>query len=62
MLEILSDKNDFLVIGLVGAVRCRLKSLSNILKSLLTSDFSYDVEEIPVSGKFLQENSPLNVY
>ena len=52
-LEILSNKNDFLVIGLVGAVGCRLKSLSNILSSILKSEFEYEVVEIHVSQKFL---------
>lgn len=56
-LEILNEKNDFLVIGLVGAVGCRLKSLSNILSSLLTSEFDYRVMEIHVSQEFLHKHS-----
>ena len=61
-LEILNDKNDFLVIGLVGAVGCRLKSLSNILKSLLDSEFGYDVKELHVSKEFLQTHSLVSTY
>lgn len=61
-LEILNHKNDFLVIGLVGAVGCRLKSLSNILKSLLDSEFKYSVTEIHVSKEFLQVHSSKESY
>lgn len=61
-LEILNQKNNFLVIGLVGAVGCRLKSLSNILKSLLDSEFNYSVKEIHVSKEFLQEHSSKDSY
>lgn len=61
-LEILNQKNNFLVIGLVGAVGCRLKSLSNILKSLLDSEFKYSVTEIHVSKEFLQKHSSKDSY
>ena len=35
----LNEKNEFLVIGLVGAVGSRLKPLSNILNSILIDEF-----------------------
>ena len=53
----LKEKNEFLVIGLVGAVGSRLKSLSNILNSLLTKDFNYTVEELRVSKEFLEKDN-----
>lgn len=55
-LEFLDEKNEFLVIGLVGAVGSRLKSLSNILNSLLVHEFQYEVIEIRVSQEFLQSD------
>lgn len=61
-LEILNDKNDFLVIGLVGAVGSRLKSLSNILKSILDSEFDYTVTELHVSKEFIQIHSKKDKY
>ena len=59
-LEFLNEKNEFLVIGLVGAVGSRLKSLSNILSSLLIDEFQYDVSEIRISKEFLQSNAKYN--
>lgn len=49
----LNEKNEFLVIGLVGAVGSRLKPLSNILNSILIDEFNYKVEEIHISKEFL---------
>lgn len=51
-LDFLNEKNEFLVIGLVGAVGSRLQSLSNILKSLLINEFEYQTEEIRISEEF----------
>lgn len=59
-LEFLNEKNEILVIGLVGAVGSRLKSLSNILSSLLIDEFQYDVSEIRISKEFLQSNAKYN--
>lgn len=59
-LDFLDEKNEFLVIGLVGAVGSRLQSLSNILKSLLINNFNYQVEEIRISEEFLERISNKN--
>ena len=59
-LDFLDEKNEFLVIGLVGAVGSRLQSLSNILKSLLINNFNYQVEEISISEEFLERISNKN--
>jgi len=48
-------KEQFLVIGLVGAVGSSLKTLSNVLKSIFNDDFNYSVEEISISKAFLEE-------
>ena len=53
-MEFLHEPNECLIIGLVGAVGGRLKSLSNILKSILNSEFNYEVHEIRVSQLFLE--------
>ena len=58
--NLLTEKNEFLVIGLVGAVGSRLKSLSNILNSLLTSEFNYTVEELRVSKEFLETEQSIS--
>lgn len=55
-LNFLNEKNEFLVIGLVGAVGSRLKSLSNILNSLLVHEFEYEVREIRISQEFLRSD------
>ena len=59
-LDFLNEKNEFLVIGLVGAVGSRLQSLSNILKSLLINEFEYQAEEIRISEEFLEKISNKN--
>ena len=48
-------KEQFLVIGLVGAVGSSLKTLSNVLKSIFNDDFNYSVEEISISKAFLEK-------
>ena len=55
----LNEKNEFLVIGLVGAVGSRLKPLSNILNSILIDEFNYKVEEIHISKEFLERNNEI---
>ncbi|MGN6885521.1 hypothetical protein, partial [Neisseria sp. P0018.S002] len=55
----LNEKNEFLVIGLVGAVGSRLKPLSNILNSILIDEFNYKVEEIHISKEFLERNKEI---
>lgn len=48
-------KEQFLVIGLVGAVGSSLKTLSNVLKSIFNDDFNYSVEEFSISKHFLRK-------
>ncbi|MBW4009286.1 deoxycytidylate deaminase [Moraxella osloensis] len=50
----IQSKEQFLVIGLVGAVGSSLKTLSNVLKSIFNDDFNYSVEEISISKEFLE--------